>query len=94
MAVSQSLMVTTDPLNASPRLYGEPCEVAPDVFMHPAFVNTYAVRTPGGLLLIDPGLGNLADSVHTAVRAWSDAPLHTAGYTHGHADHAFGLRPF
>jgi alkyl sulfatase BDS1-like metallo-beta-lactamase superfamily hydrolase len=87
-------MVTTDPANASPRLYGEPHEVAPDVFMHPAFVNTYAVRTPVGLLLIDPGLGNLADSVHAAVRVWSDAALHTAVYTHGHADHAFGLRPF
>jgi len=94
MPTTQSPMVTADPANASPRLYGEPHEVAPDVFMHPAFVNTYAVRTPVGLLLIDPGLGNLADSVHTAVRAWSAAPLHTAVYTHGHADHAFGLRPF
>ena len=94
MPTTQSPMLTSDPANARPRLYGEPHEVAPDVFMHPAFVNTYAVRTPVGLLLIDPGLGNLADSMHTAVRAWSDAPLHTAVYTHGHADHAFGLRPF
>ncbi|HUL98563.1 MAG TPA: MBL fold metallo-hydrolase, partial [Mycobacterium sp.] len=62
--------------------------------MHAAFVNTYAMRTPVGLLLVDPGLGNLADSVHQAVRTWSDAPLHTAVYTHGHVDHAFGLRPF
>jgi glyoxylase-like metal-dependent hydrolase (beta-lactamase superfamily II) len=94
MTVTSSTMVTTDPLHARPSLYGEPHEVAPDVFMHPAFVNTYAVRTPVGLLLIDPGLGNLADSVHTAVRAWTTAPLHTAVYTHGHADHAFGLRAF
>ncbi|HVO24011.1 MAG TPA: alkyl sulfatase dimerization domain-containing protein [Candidatus Margulisiibacteriota bacterium] len=94
MPTTQSSMVTTDPANASPRLYGTPQEVAPDVFMHPAFVNTYALRTPVGLLLVDPGLGNLADSVHQAVRGWSDAPLHTAVYTHGHADHAFGLRPF
>jgi glyoxylase-like metal-dependent hydrolase (beta-lactamase superfamily II) len=28
------------------------------------------------------------------VRAWSPAPLHTAVYTHGHVDHAFGLGPF
>jgi glyoxylase-like metal-dependent hydrolase (beta-lactamase superfamily II) len=87
-------MVTTDPLTARPQLYGDPAEVAPDVFMHPAFVNTYALRTPAGVLLVDPGLGNLASSVHRAVRAWSDAPLHTAVYTHGHADHAFGLRVF
>ena len=94
MAPIPSPMVTTDPLNAQPRLYGDPQEVAADVFMHPAFVNTYAMRTPLGLLLVDPGLGNLGDSVHQAVRAWSDAPLHTAVYTHGHVDHAFGLRPF
>jgi glyoxylase-like metal-dependent hydrolase (beta-lactamase superfamily II) len=62
--------------------------------MPAAFVNTYALRTPVGLLLVDPGLANLADNVHAAVRAWSAAPLHTAVYTHGHADHAFGLRPF
>jgi glyoxylase-like metal-dependent hydrolase (beta-lactamase superfamily II) len=32
--------------------------------------------------------------VHQAVRAWSAAPLRAAVYTHGHADHAFGLRSF
>jgi glyoxylase-like metal-dependent hydrolase (beta-lactamase superfamily II) len=87
-------MVTTDPLHARVQLFGEAHEVAPDVFMHPAFVNTYALRTPAGLVLIDPGLGHNSDSVQRCVRAWSDAPLHTAVYTHGHADHAFGLRAF
>ncbi len=87
-------MVTTDPLHARPAFFGEPGEVAPDVFMHPVFVNTYAVRTPAGLLLLDPGLPQNAAAAHQAVRQWSDAPLHTAVYTHGHADHAFGLRPY
>jgi glyoxylase-like metal-dependent hydrolase (beta-lactamase superfamily II) len=36
----------------------------------------------------------LAPVVHQGVRAWTAAPLHTAVYTHGHADHAFGLGPF
>jgi glyoxylase-like metal-dependent hydrolase (beta-lactamase superfamily II) len=62
--------------------------------MVPAFVNTYALRTPAGLLLVDPGFGHASDSVREAVRGWSDAPLHTAVYTHGHVDHAFGLRAF
>ena len=53
-----SSMVTTDPLAPRPAFFGEPGEVAPDVFMHPAFVNTYAVRTPDGLVLIDPGFGH------------------------------------
>ena len=87
-------MRTADPRSATPRFHGEPHEVAPEVFMHPLFVNTYAVRTPGGLLLIDPGLAHASDAVHAAVRAWSADPVRTAIYTHGHADHAFGLAAF
>ena len=85
-------MVTSDPLSATPTFFGDPGEVAPDVFMHPAFVNTYALRTPDGLLLVDPGFTHTSDLIHDGVRAWSDAPLRVAVYTHGHADHAFGLR--
>ncbi len=85
-------MVTTDPRSASPAFFGQPAEVAPDVFMHPAFINTYALRTPEGLVLIDPGFEHTSGAVRDAVRAWSDAPLRVAVYTHGHADHAFGLR--
>jgi glyoxylase-like metal-dependent hydrolase (beta-lactamase superfamily II) len=60
--------------------------------MHPAFINTYALRTPDGLVLVDPGFGHTTDAVRDAVHAWGDAPLRVAVYTHGHADHAFGLR--
>ncbi|HLK13091.1 MAG TPA: alkyl sulfatase dimerization domain-containing protein [Candidatus Binatia bacterium] len=87
-------MLTTDPLHAQPRFFGPPGEVAPDVFMHPAFVNSYAVRTPEGLLVIDPGFTHTSAAVRDAVRAWSTAPLRAAVYTHGHVDHAFGLRAF
>src|SRR5262249_47056203 len=98
MTTTSSPMLTTDPLHAPPTLFttlfAAAHEIAPDVLMHAAFVNTYALRTPAGLLLVDPGLGQNSASVHQAVRAWSTAPLHTAVYTHGHADHAFGLRAF
>jgi alkyl sulfatase BDS1-like metallo-beta-lactamase superfamily hydrolase len=87
-------MVTDDPLHASPRFFGPSVEIAPDVFMHGTFVNTYAMRTPGGLVLVDPGLTHAALTVHEAVRRWSDAPLRVALYTHGHVDHAYGLRGF
>jgi glyoxylase-like metal-dependent hydrolase (beta-lactamase superfamily II) len=87
-------MLTTDPRRATARTSAPPHEVAPGVLLHAAFVNTYAVRTDAGLLLVDPGLERNGDAVHRAVRAWSDAPLHTAVYTHGHADHAFGLGGF
>ena len=89
-----SPMLTRDPRRAVPRVWGEPGEIAPDVFMFPAFVNSYALRTPAGLLLVDPGFTHASDAVRQAVRGWSDAPLHTAVYTHGHVDHAFGLRAF
>lgn len=94
MTVTVSPMVTTDPVQAKLQTFASPQEVAPGVLMHAAFVNTYAMRTPAGLLLVDPGLTVTSQGVHSAVRAWSDAPLHTAVYTHGHADHAFGLRAF
>src|SRR5262245_14931162 len=87
-------MVTDNPAQARPTWFGGSEEVTPDVLMHGSFVNSYALRTPVGLLLIDPGLSHTAALVHGAVRTWSDAPLHTAVYTHGHADHAFGLAPF
>jgi glyoxylase-like metal-dependent hydrolase (beta-lactamase superfamily II) len=87
-------MLTTDPRHARPAIKAAPHEVAPDVLMHADFVNTYAVRTSGGLLLVDPGFEHLAPVVHKGVRDWTDDPLTVAVYTHGHADHAFGLGPF
>jgi glyoxylase-like metal-dependent hydrolase (beta-lactamase superfamily II) len=87
-------MVTRDPLHTSPAFFGKPAEVAPDVFMYPVFVNSYALRTADGLALVDPGFADASDALRSAVHAWSDAPLRVAVYTHGHADHAFGLRAF
>src|SRR5262245_57501653 len=97
MSTTPSPMLTTDPVHMQPgafALYADPHEVAPDVLIHPVFVNTYAFRTAAGILLIDPGFEHNTRSVFEAVRRWSDAPLHTAVYTHGHVDHAFGLRAF
>ncbi len=90
----EQTMVTSDPLHATPRFSGPAQQVAPGVFMHPVFVNTYAVQTPAGRLLIDPGTTRGAASVHAAIRGWSADAVHTAVYTHGHLDHAFGLKPF
>jgi len=89
-----SPMVTEDPARATPRVFAEPHALSEDVFLHASFVNSYAVRTPDGLLLVDPGLGQNAGALQKAVREWSPDPLRVAVYTHGHADHAFGLRAF
>ena len=93
MASSDFPLLTDDPVHATvPPFRAEPHEVAPGVLMLANFSNTFAVKTSAGLLLVDPGLQAFASRVHESVRAWSDAPLHTAVYTHGHVDHAFGLR--
>jgi glyoxylase-like metal-dependent hydrolase (beta-lactamase superfamily II) len=91
---NESPMLTTDPGRARMRVFADAHEIAPDVLMLAAFVNSYAVRTPDGLVLVDPGFAHTSAVWHRAVRAWSDARVHTAVYTHGHADHAFGLRAF
>ncbi len=94
MSKTESPMVTTDPMTAETRIFGPREEVAPNVFMFPAFVNTYAFRCEAGLLLVDPGLAMGSTAVQEGVREWSDAPVVTAVYTHGHFDHAFGMRAF
>jgi glyoxylase-like metal-dependent hydrolase (beta-lactamase superfamily II) len=87
-------LITSDPAHAKPLFRAPPAEIAPGVLMHADFSNTYALKTPTGLLLIDPGTMRGANSVHAAVRTWSREPVHTAVYTHGHVDHAFGLKYF
>lgn len=59
-----------------------------------SFANVTVVETGEGLVLIDTGSFFLAESNHSNIREWSNAPVHSAVYTHGHVDHAFGLGPF
>ena len=74
--------------------WGDLVEVAPRIAFVPSFANVTAVETPEGLVLIDTGSPMFAQQIHDQVRSWSDAPLHTAVYTHGHIDHVFGVAAF
>jgi len=65
--------------------------VADGVAFVGSFANVTSVQTDDGLVLIDTGSPMMAPKVHDAVRAWSDKPLHTAVFTHGHVDHCFGV---
>lgn len=78
---------------AGPRLLEE---LAPGVAFFKAFVNVTAVKTGDGLVLVDTGSYHPASHKLSfdAVRRWSGGRLHTAVYTHGHVDHAYGLPPF
>ena len=67
------------------------CDVADGVGFVSSFANVSAFVTDTGLVLVDTGSFVLAEQVHELVRGWSDAPLHTAIWTHGHVDHVFGV---
>ncbi len=69
-------------------------EVADGVFFLASFGNVTAVDAGGEVALIDTGLGALAARNHETIRAWTNTPVHTAIYTHGHIDHVGGVGPF
>jgi len=60
----------------------------------PSFANVSAFETGEGLVLVDTGNFVLREHVHQQLRAWTDQPLHTAIFSHGHVDHVFGMAPF
>ncbi|MCS6913336.1 MAG: alkyl sulfatase dimerization domain-containing protein [Myxococcales bacterium] len=65
-------------------------ELSPTLGFVSSFANVTALRTPEGLLLLDASSAWMAPQVRTLVRAWTDAPLTTLVYTHGHIDHVGG----
>lgn len=68
--------------------------VSDDIMFVESFANSIVIRTDEGLVMIDVGGPLHADAIHRAVRSWSDAPLHTAVYTHGHVDHIYAVGRF
>lgn len=59
-----------------------------------SFANVVVLDTREGALLIDTGSFFMASQNFNWIRAFTRSPVHTAVYTHGHVDHAFGLGPF
>jgi alkyl sulfatase BDS1-like metallo-beta-lactamase superfamily hydrolase len=71
-------------------------EVGAGVGLYKGFVNVVAVRTGDGVLLIDTGsfVPRQHERSYAGVRGYATDRIHTAVYTHGHVDHAYGLPPF
>ncbi len=69
-------------------------QVADGLAFLSSFGNVIVLDTSAGLALFDTGSFFLAANNHGQIRDWSKRPVHTAVYTHGHVDHAFGLPPF
>ena len=59
-----------------------------------AFSNALILNTDEGLVFVDTSSLFHANAMYEAVRGWSDRPVHTGIYTHGHVDHVFGLLRF
>ena len=69
-------------------------EVAEGVYYHSHFSSVTAVDTEEGLVLVDTGVEQASPRIAEDLREVTDAPVHTAIYTHGPLDHAYGLEHF
>ncbi|MBD3649042.1 MAG: MBL fold metallo-hydrolase [Pseudomonadales bacterium] len=71
-------------------------EVAGGVVFFKDFVNVTGVRTDDGLVMVDTGsyTPNQHMRCFNGIREHFSDLLHTAIYTHGHVDHAYGLPPY
>ena len=73
---------------------GGPVEVAPRTWFVSFFSGVTGFETDAGLVLVDSGLSKLAPALADLLRRRTSAPVHTAVFTQGHVDHAFGLDAF
>ncbi|MCX4246300.1 alkyl sulfatase dimerization domain-containing protein [Paraliomyxa miuraensis] len=73
---------------------GGPVEVARRTWFVSFFSGVTGFETDEGLVLVDSGLSRLAPALDHMLRRRTTAPVHTAIFTQGHVDHAFGLSAF
>ena len=69
-------------------------ELADGVALVESFSHVVAVDTGDGLVTFDASSARTGADVVAALRSWSDDPVHTLVYTHGHLDHVGGSREF
>jgi glyoxylase-like metal-dependent hydrolase (beta-lactamase superfamily II) len=73
---------------------GGPVEVAERTWFQSVFSGCTGFETDEGVVLVDSGLAPLGAKLADLLRQKTRAPIHTAIFTHGHVDHAFGLQAF
>ena len=95
-----SRLVATDIFGDSPeavadvRAKTELIEVAPRSWLiRFPIVNAAVFETDEGLVVVDTGMAAAGPALLDSLRKISDKPVHTVIYTHGHVDHAYGLKP-
>ena len=73
---------------------GGPIEVARRVFFQSRFSGVTGFETDEGIVLVDSGMAPLGPVLAAMLREKTKVPIHTAIFTHGHVDHAYGLEAF
>jgi alkyl sulfatase BDS1-like metallo-beta-lactamase superfamily hydrolase len=83
--------VADEPVN---RITQELSEVAADIAVIESFSHVVALRTGDGLVAFDSSGVATGREVVAALRRWTDDPVHSLVYTHGHVDHVGGSGAF
>ncbi|MGH6872692.1 MAG: alkyl sulfatase dimerization domain-containing protein [Rhizomicrobium sp.] len=73
---------------------GGPVMAAERTWFASQFSGCTAFETDEGLVLVDTGTRQFAPAIAAMLRQKTQSPVHTAIYTHGHIDHAYGLEAF
>ena len=83
--------VASEPPN---RISNELSELAEGVSIIESFSHVVLVDTDDGFVAFDSSSAPQGNAIIGALRGYSDKPVHTLVYTHGHADHVGGSRSF
>ncbi len=76
------------------RITQEISELADGVMLIESFSHVVVVDTGDGLVTFDTSAAASGPAVVESLRGWSEAPVHSVVYTHGHLDHVGGSRSF
>jgi alkyl sulfatase BDS1-like metallo-beta-lactamase superfamily hydrolase len=88
-------MIDSGVVDTAPnRITEELSELADGVAIVESFSHVIVIDTGDGLVAFDSSGAKTGGRVVESMRRWSDAPVHTLVYTHGHADHVGGSRDF
>jgi alkyl sulfatase BDS1-like metallo-beta-lactamase superfamily hydrolase len=78
---------TDEPTN---RLSNELSELTSEISIVESFSHVVTFRTAEGLVCFDTSHANSGAAVTESLRTWSEDPVHSLVYTHGHIDHVGG----
>jgi alkyl sulfatase BDS1-like metallo-beta-lactamase superfamily hydrolase len=76
------------------RVNQELSEIADGIAVVESFSNVIALTTEEGLILSDTSGVRTGGEVVRSLRGWTQGPIHTILYTHGHVDHVGGAPAF